>query len=87
MARRLEGQLSSQESRIEIGVSNTKRRIFQTQCLEAQSGDGAHVADTFLGFPASASSDVDLFGQGQTGHKLHSLCVGISPVAQTFCPW
>ena len=53
------------ESRVEVGVSDTKRRILHAQGFETESWDRADIAHALLAFPACACGKIDLFRQRQ----------------------
>lgn len=69
-----------------LTVSNAKRRVFQTECLEVETRNGAIVADTLFAFPSNSSSQVDLFEKSQTRYEFSSLGVRSCPVASTLSP-
>nr|POE88296.1 hypothetical protein CFP56_11525 [Quercus suber] len=70
----------------EVREPDTQGGVLHAQGLEAQTRDGADVADTFLALPANTCGQVDLLEQSQAGDETLRQAVGMGPVTKTFAP-
>lgn len=70
----------------EVGVAHAGGAVLETHGPEAETGDGAGLADALVGFPSRAGGQIDLLLQCELADEGACLGVGVSPVAESFTP-